>query len=95
MKTNQILQATPAVLNMAIAADMDLGRATDIASNILSGFNMEASRTAEVADVLAQASRTANVDVEMLGQTMKFVAPAVAAVGGSLQETAAPCWRAW
>jgi TP901 family phage tail tape measure protein len=39
--------------------------------------------------VLAQASRTANVDVEMLGQTMKFVAPAVAAVGGSLQETAA------
>ncbi|MHA1540281.1 MAG: phage tail tape measure protein [Alphaproteobacteria bacterium] len=89
MKTNQILDATPHVLNMAIAANMDLGRAADIASNILSGFNMEASRAGEVADVLAQASRTTNVDVEMLGQTMKFVAPAVAAVGGSLQETAA------
>lgn len=88
MKTNQILEATPHVLNMAIAADMDLGRAADIASNILSGFNMEASRTGEVADVLAQASRTANVDVEMLGQTMKYVAPAAAAVGGTLQETA-------
>ena len=89
MKTNQILAATPSVLNMAIAADMDLGRAADIASNILSGFNMKAERTAEVADILAQASRTANVDIEMLGQTMKFVAPAAATVGGTLQETAA------
>ena len=89
MKTNQILAATPAVLNMAIAVDMDLGRAADIASNILSGFNMKAERTAEVADILAQASRTANVDIEMLGQTMKFVAPAAATVGGTLEETAA------
>lgn len=88
MKTNQILEATPHVLNLAVAADMDLGRAADITSNILSGFNMEASRTGEVADILAQASRTANVDVEMLGQTMKYVAPAAAAVGGTLQETA-------
>ena len=76
---------------MAVAANMDLGRAADIASNILSGFNLDASRTAEVADVLAQASRTANVDVEMLGQTMKFVAPAASAVGGSLQENRCDC----
>ena len=88
-KTNEILSATPAILNLAIAGNMDLGRAADIASNILTGFNMSATRTAEVADVLAQAARNTNVDVEMLGQTMKFVAPAAAAVGGTLQETAA------
>ena len=88
-KTNEILTATPAILNLAIAGNMDLGRTADIASNILTGFNMSASKTAEVADVLAQAARNTNVDVEMLGQTMKFVAPAAAAVGGTLQETAA------
>lgn len=89
LKTNEILTATPAILNLAIAGNMDLGRTADIASNILTGFNMSATRTAEVADVLAQAARNANVDVEMLGQTMKFVAPAASAVGGTLQETAA------
>ena len=88
LNTNQILAATPSVLNLAIAGNMDLGRTADIASNILTGFNMEAERTGEVADILAQASRSANVNVEMLGQTMKFIAPAAAAVGGTLSETA-------
>ena len=88
LSTNQILAATPSVLNLAIAGNMDLGRTADITSNILTGFNMEAERTGEVADILAQASRTTNVNVEMLGQTMKFIAPAAAAVGGTLSETA-------
>lgn len=88
LNTNQILAATPSVLNLAIAGNMDLGRTADIASNILTGFNMEAERTGEVADILSQASRSTNVNVEMLGQTMKFIAPAAAAVGGTLSETA-------
>lgn len=88
LNTNQILAATPSVLNLAIAGNMDLGRTADITSNILTGFNMEAERTGEVADILAQASRSTNVNVEMLGQTMKFIAPAAAAVGGTLKETA-------
>ena len=88
LNTNQILAATPSGLNLAIAGNMDLGRTADITSNILTGFNMEAERTGEVADILAQASRTTNMNVEMLGQTMKFIAPAAAAVGGTLSETA-------
>ena len=39
-KLNEILSATPAILNLAIAGNMDLGRAADIASNIPTGFNM-------------------------------------------------------
>ncbi len=49
---------------------------------------MNATRTGEVADILAQASRSTNVNVEMLGQTMKFIAPAAEAVGRTLKETA-------
>lgn len=87
--TQQILAATPAALNLAIAGNMDLGRTADIASNILTGFNIKAEETARVADVLAQASRTTNVNVEMLGETMKYAAPVASAVGGTLEETAA------
>ena len=87
--TQQILKATPAALNLAIAGNMDLGRTADIASNILTGFNLKAEETTRVADVLAQTSRSTNVNVEMLGETMKYAAPAAAAVGGTLEETAA------
>ncbi len=87
--TQQILKATPAALNLAIAGNMDLGRTADIASNILTGFGIKAEETARVADVLAQASRSTNVNVEMLGETMKYAAPVAAAVGGTLEETAA------
>lgn len=87
--TQQILKATPAALNLAIAGNMDLGRTADIASNILTGFNLKAEETGRVADVLAQTSRSTNVNVEMLGETMKYAAPAAAAVGGTLEETAA------
>lgn len=71
--TQQILAATPAALNLAIAGNMDLGRTADIASNILTGFNLKAEETTHVADVLAQTSRSTNVNVEMLGETMKYV----------------------
>lgn len=86
--TQQILKATPAALNLAIAGNMDLGRTADIASNILTGFGIKAEETTRVTDVLAQAARTTNVDVSMLGETMKYAAPVAAAVGGTLEETA-------
>jgi len=87
--TNQILAATPAILNLAIADNMELAQSAEIVSNILNGFAMKAERAGEAADVLAQAAIATNTDVKMLGETMKFVAPAAAAVGGSLQETTA------
>ncbi len=87
--TNQILASTPAILNLAIADNMELGESAEIVSSILNGFAMKADRAGEAADVLAQAAIATNTNVKMLGETMKFVAPAAAAVGGTLQETTA------
>ncbi len=87
--TNQILSATPAILNLAIADNMSLAESAGIVSSILNGFAMKAERASEAADALSVASIATNTDVKMLGETMKFVAPAAAAVGGSLQETTA------
>lgn len=87
--TNQILAATPAILNLAIADNMELAESAEIVSNILNGFAMKANQAGVAADVLAQAAIATNTNVKMLGETMKFVAPAAAAVGGSLQETTA------
>lgn len=87
--TNQILAATPAILNLAIADNMELGESAEIVSNVLNGFGMKAEQAGRAADILAQAAVATSTDVRTLGETMKFVAPAAASVGGTLEETAA------
>src|SRR5690606_4996170 len=61
----------------------------DIATNIVSGFNMTAKDTGRVSDMLAAAAASANTDVEQLGAAMSYVAPVAAGAGISIEETAA------
>ncbi|WP_326698048.1 phage tail tape measure protein [Streptomyces sp. NBC_01754] len=88
-KTNEIMSGLPDVLNLAAAGNTDLAKTADIASNMMSGFGIEASDTARVADVLAQTMRSANVDLEMLGESMNYASPVANAAGWSFEETAA------
>ncbi len=86
---NQVLTAMPATLNLAAAANLGLGEAADIASNILSGFGMDASDLADVVDDLAATSTNANTDVRQLGEAMKYVGPVAAAAGQEFDQTLA------
>ncbi|MBG9774214.1 phage tail tape measure protein [Brevibacillus laterosporus] len=88
-KTNEIIAAMPGLLSAAAAGQTDLGTTADIVSNILSGFGIAAGETGRVADVLTKAFTSANVDLQMLGYTMKYAAPWAKALGVSLEETAA------
>ncbi len=83
------IAALPGVLNLAAATATDLGRAADISSDILSAFGMKAEEMTRVADVLALTCATANTNMELLGDTMKYVAPVARMAGLSLEETAA------
>lgn len=88
-RANQIMAAMPATLDMARAGAIDLGRAADISSNILTGFGLEAEKMGRVADVLTQTFTTSNTDLLMLGESMKYVAPIARGLNISLEETAA------
>ncbi|MBZ9576737.1 phage tail tape measure protein [Modicisalibacter sp. MOD 31.J] len=77
------------MLNLALANDMDLGRTADISSNILSGFGLDPDQMGRVGDVLTATTTRANVDLEMLGESMKYVAPQAKAMGLSLEQAAA------
>ena len=87
--TNQILEATPGLLSLAAAGQLDLAKAADIASNVLSGFNLDAEETGRVSDVLAAAAASSNTNVQQLGDAFKFVAPTANALGVSVEEAAA------
>jgi TP901 family phage tail tape measure protein len=88
-EVEEIMSAMPGMLDLAAAAQMDLGAAADITSNIMSGFSIEATNAGHVADVLAKASASANTDVGQLGEAMKYGAPLAEALGISMEETAA------
>ena len=85
----QNIAALPGVLNLAAATATDLGRAADISSDILGAFGMKAEEMGRVADVLAMTCATANTNMELLGDTMKYVAPVARTAGLSIEETAA------
>lgn len=64
------------VLSLALANNTDLARTADIASNISSAFKIDPEvegNITRVADVLSGTAARANVDLEMLGDTMKYL----------------------
>ena len=85
---DSMLAGLPGIMNLAAASEEDLGQVSDIVTDAMTAFNLEASRSAEFADVLAQASARSNTDVAMMGQTFKYVSPVAGALGFSIQDTA-------
>lgn len=88
-EVNEILEATPGLLDLAAAGQLDLARAADIASNVLGGFRLEVDQLNRVNDVLAATASGANTSIEQLGQALSFAAPFAAAAGVSIEETSA------
>lgn len=87
--TKQIMTSLPGVMNMATAGAADLGRASDISSDILSAFGLRAREMNRVADTLTATFTRSNTSLEMLGETMKYVGPVARTAGMSLEETSA------
>ena len=82
---SEVLSTTEDTLLLAQAGALGLGRAADIATNILTGFRLETSEAARVVDVLALAANSSNTNVDQLGEAMKFVAPVAAGLGVPLE----------
>src|SRR5699024_3913022 len=87
-KTQEMLDGLPGVLDLAAASGEDLGRTSDIVTDGLSAFGMEAKESGRFADVLAAASSNANTDVSGLGAAFQYVAPVAGALGFTIEDTA-------
>ena len=87
--TNEIIDATGGLMDLAAASGEDLATSTDIAASTLRGFGLNASDTAHVADVLAENANRTNAAVADTGEAMKYIAPVAKAMGISFEETSA------
>lgn len=86
--TGQMLDGLEGVMMLAAASGEDLGLVSDIVTDALTAFGMEARQASEFADLLASASSNSNTNVAMLGESFKYVAPLFGALGYSAEDAA-------
>tara|TARA_Y100000310_G_scaffold345359_1_gene464117 strand:- start:1589 stop:3952 length:2364 start_codon:yes stop_codon:yes gene_type:complete len=87
--SDEVMKAVPSTLHLAAAGNLELAEAADITSQVLRGMGLEAHQTARVANVLALTSARTNTTVSQLGAAFGYAGPVAAALGITLEETAA------
>ena len=84
----QMMDGIEGVMNLAAASGEDLATTSDIVTDALTAFGLQAKDSAHFADILAQASARSHTNVGMMGETFKYVAPVAGAMGYSAEDTA-------
>lgn len=87
-KTDDMLGGISGIMDLAAASGEDLGRTSDIVTDALTAFGLQASDAGHFADVLAAASSNSNTNVSMMGETFKYVAPLAGALGYDVEDVA-------
>lgn len=84
--SQEMLDGLPGVMNLAAASGEDLGLVSDIVTDSLTAFGLQAKDTGKFVDVLAATSTASNTNVSMLGESFKYVAPVAGALGYKVED---------
>ena len=87
--TQQMTAGLPGILSLAASSGMELAQASDIVTDYLSAFGMEAEQSAYMADLLSYAQANSNTTVEQLSGAYKNCAANMHAAGQSVETTTA------
>lgn len=88
-EANEIYKATPGILNTATAGQLSLAEATEVTAGTLRMFNLNASESQRVGDVLAMTANASTTDIRGLGESLKYAGLGAYGFKMSLEETAA------
>jgi hypothetical protein len=87
--TTEIRQATKATIDLATATGEDLAKSTFILGSSVRAFNLPASESAHLADVMTGAFNKTALQLEDFGEAMKYVGPVAAAANIKFEEASA------
>lgn len=83
--TAQMIEGIDGVLNLAAASEMDLATASDIVTDYISAFGMEAKDAAYMADLMAYAQAHSNTSTLQLSEAFKNCAANMNAAGQDVE----------
>lgn len=89
LKVNQILEATPGILALASAGQVDLASATDMSISALNIFGLEASKATHVADLLATAQANSTGNTQWFSSAIQNAGANAKTLGYTLEDTLA------
>lgn len=87
--TNQMIEGLDGVLNLAAASGMDLAEASDLVTDYLSAFGLEAKDSSRMADQLAYAQAHSNTTTTQLGEAFGNSAAQMHTAGQTMETTTA------
>ena len=85
-KAGEMADGIEGVMYLAGATGEDLAGTSDIVTDALTAFGMQAKDTNKFVDVLAQTANKSNTSVSMLGESFKYVAPVAGALKFNAQD---------
>lgn len=85
--TSDMLSGIDGIMNLAAASGMELAAASDMVTDYLSAFGMQAEDSAYMADMLAYAQSNSNTTAEQLGEAYKNCAANLNASGQDIETT--------
>lgn len=88
-ETTEMMAGLPAILDLTIASGSEFATVADIVSDNLTAFGLTANDATMYSDALAYAMSNANVNMDTLGESLKYIAPVATTAGFSMQETVA------
>jgi len=87
LKTNQIIEASAGVLNLAAASQAEMATAAVATAEVLAQFGLNATESDRVVDVMAKSFTNSALDMEKFGESMKFVGATASQMGFTLEDT--------
>lgn len=87
LKVNEIMDATPGILALASAGQVDLASATDMTISALNIFGLEAKQATHVADLLAQAQANSTGNAQWFSSALQNAGANAKSLGYSLEDT--------
>ena len=71
-KTEDMLDGISGIMNLAAGSGEELATVSDIVTDALTAFGLQAKDSSHFADVLAKASSNSNTNVRLMGETFKY-----------------------
>lgn len=85
----EILGEMPSAMQLAASAQLDMGSATNIVTNVMHGFGLQLKELPHVNDLLVTAFTKTNVNLQQLGDGLKSLGPMARVAGVPLKDTIA------
>lgn len=87
-KASDMISGIDGVMNLAAVSGEELADVSNIVTDALTAFGLQAKDSAHFADVLAKAASNSNTNVAMMGATFKYAAPLAGSLGYSVEDVA-------